>query len=275
MLTDLNMRGLLKNHVLSTIKGNNTMEKLIIHEEGWDELIPDGLPIPSSTLISGPGGSGKPLIGFAIVHEWLKAGGNVIFIPVQYPKTAFLKASFKEIYDINIKDYHDQTTFIQFSPEAETYEQIDGNTYAANLLKPMVWNDLFSIAEQTMNKDTTIGTLVFASALNILLFSPTYHDGCLEYIEQLLRSDRNRSYLFSASTSAFREDIRRWEDAAENLLFTEMKGEMRLFMKVEKMQHKNISSEEVYIPLEKEMLEDIRGIAEHMRMRRIPQLKKI
>ncbi len=29
-----------------------------------DELLPEGILIPSSTLISGPGGTGKPLVEF-------------------------------------------------------------------------------------------------------------------------------------------------------------------------------------------------------------------
>jgi archaellum biogenesis ATPase FlaH len=251
------------------------MKYVKIDQEEWKRLLPNGLPFPSSTLISGPGGSGKPLIGFAIVNKWLKSGGNVIFIPIQYPKTTFLKTSLKRIYNIDIKDYEEQTTFIEFTPEVETYEKTDEHTFKANLLKTQVWQKILIEAGQSMTPGKELGTLVFASALNILLFSPTYRKECLSYLEQLLKEDHDRSYLFSASTSAFREEIRRWENAAENLLFTRMGEEMTLYMHVEKLQHKTISSEETRIPMNKEMLKDIKEIAEHTRTRRIPQLKKI
>jgi KaiC/GvpD/RAD55 family RecA-like ATPase len=67
------------------------MGKLPLHQDWLSTLLPQGLPYPTSTLISGPGGSGKPLIGFAFVADWLKAGGNVILIALQYPETKFVQ----------------------------------------------------------------------------------------------------------------------------------------------------------------------------------------
>ena len=44
-------------------------------EQGWlQKLLPEGLPYPTSTLISGPGGTGKPLVELAFVSSWLRAG---------------------------------------------------------------------------------------------------------------------------------------------------------------------------------------------------------
>jgi len=80
-------------------------KKLRIRQPWLVELLSEGLPYPSSTLISGPGGSGKPLIGFAFVYNWLKAGGNVIFIPLQYPKMELVKASLERLYNLNIDEY--------------------------------------------------------------------------------------------------------------------------------------------------------------------------
>ena len=56
------------------------MMKFKTGQEWFDGLIPEGLAIPSSTLVSGAGGSGKPLVGFLLVSSWLKKGGNLIFI---------------------------------------------------------------------------------------------------------------------------------------------------------------------------------------------------
>ncbi|MCD6543651.1 MAG: hypothetical protein J7K34_04015, partial [Flavobacteriaceae bacterium] len=66
------------------------MKSLKIEQEWLKELMPDGLPYPSSTIISGPGGSGKPLVEFAFVASWLKSGGSVIGIPLQYPSIDFV-----------------------------------------------------------------------------------------------------------------------------------------------------------------------------------------
>jgi len=48
---------------------------------GWiDELLPGGFPTNTSTLVSGSGGSGKPLIGYIFAPKWLKNNGNVAFL---------------------------------------------------------------------------------------------------------------------------------------------------------------------------------------------------
>ena len=57
-----------------------------------DNLLPEGITIPSSTLISGPGGTGKPLVGFAFLSAWLKGGGSVIALPLQYPNPELTKS---------------------------------------------------------------------------------------------------------------------------------------------------------------------------------------
>jgi len=67
-----------------------------------------------------------------------------------------------------------------------------------------------------------------------LLFSPTYKKLSLDKLEKFLSEDKKRTYLFSVSTSAFREDIKRWEKAADNLMFARMEEPMKLYLKIAK-----------------------------------------
>jgi archaellum biogenesis ATPase FlaH len=53
------------------------MNILKIEEEWLQEALPEDFPCPSSTLISGPGGTGKPLVEFAFVSSWLTSDGAV------------------------------------------------------------------------------------------------------------------------------------------------------------------------------------------------------
>lgn len=251
------------------------MKKIKIRRDWWNELLPEGLSYPTSTLISGPGGSGKPLIGFAIVYDWLEAGGDVVFIPLQYPKTVFVKESLKQLYDMDLDRYSDSVTYVQLDPEMADYERVDGTKLKANLVKPEIWKEVIEEAEKAMSGGGGVGTLVFASALNILLFSPTYREDNIDNIEKLLRDDKERTYLASVSTSAFRDDIRRWETVADNLMLARMEGDMELYLRVEKVANEQVSLGEIQVPMEKEMLEDIKETAEGVRKRRIPQLKKI
>ena len=81
------------------------MKTIKIEYDWLRKLIPEGFPYPSSTLISGPGGTGKPLVEFAFVASWLKEEGSVISIPLQYPRMEFLKTAMKKLYHIDLKDY--------------------------------------------------------------------------------------------------------------------------------------------------------------------------
>jgi hypothetical protein len=117
--------------------------------------------------------------------------------------------------------------------------------------------------------------MVVASALNLLLFSPTYKNLNVDKFENLLSGDKRRTYLFSVSTGAFREDIERWEKATDNLVFARMEKPMRLYCKIAKIENREVSSKEIQVPIEKEILEEIKEVAESVRKREIPKLMKI
>lgn len=50
---------------------------------------------------------------------------------------------------------------------------------------------------------------------------------------------------------------------------------MRLYCKIVKIENKEVSSEEIQVPMEREILEEIKEIAESVRKREIPKLMKI
>jgi archaellum biogenesis ATPase FlaH len=251
------------------------MKKLKMVQHWLSELIPEGLPFPTSTLISGPGGSGKPLIGLAFVTNWLKSGGNVIFIPLQYPEINFINTSLHLLYNLSLDGYPKKVAYIQFNYDLASWRKMNENTIEANLLKPTIWEKAVNEAENILVHENNLGTLVFASALNLLLFSHTYKETILDKLEKLLKEDKKKTYIFSVSTSAFQKDIKRWENAADNLMFVRMEKPMKLYLKIKKLSNKKVPSREVHVPIKKEILEGIKEVAESVRMRDIPNLQKI
>jgi archaellum biogenesis ATPase FlaH len=173
------------------------MKKLKI-DQGWlNNLIPDGMPYPTSTLISGPGGSGKPLIGLAFVTNWLKAGGNVIFIPLQYPEVNFINTSLNKLYNLNLDNYQKKVVYINFNYHISSWKIVNKNTIDANLLKTTIWEKALNEADKLLIKYNSLATLVFASALNLLLFSPTYKKSILDKLEKLLKQDKKKNiYIY-------------------------------------------------------------------------------
>ena len=250
------------------------MNTLELEKEWLQKLLPEGFPYPSSTLISGPGGTGKPLVEFTFVSFWLRAGGSVVGIPLQYPTAELVKIAMNKIYKINLDDYHEKIAYIQFDPSVDGYKKIGNNTIKANLLKPDIWGGAIKKADDMIEK-STLGTLVFGSALNLLLFSPTYKRNIIKNLEDIIKNDKSRTYIFSVSTSAFADDIKIWENVTDNLMYTRMEKPMRLFFRVSKAKGVKFSREEVEVPIPRKVLFEIKGVAEATRKRIIPEIRKI
>jgi KaiC/GvpD/RAD55 family RecA-like ATPase len=250
------------------------MTNLKININWLDELLPEGILIPSSTLISGPGGTGKPLVEFAFVAAWLKAGGSLIGISLQYPGCELLITTMKKLYNLDINDYHKKIVYVQFDINTEGCEKTSSNTLKANLLKPEVWDETINMAENMFEK-TGPGTMVFGSALNLLLFSKTYKDSMLNKLKDALQHDKSRTYTFAVSTSAFADEIKILEDAADNLMFTRMEAPMKLFLKITRIKDVKFSGKETEVPIPEEMLKEINEIAQVTRKTRLTEIRNI
>jgi len=250
------------------------MTNLKININWLDDLLPEGISIPSSTLISGPGGTGKPLVEFAFVVAWLKAGGSIIAVPLQYPGGELLITAMNNLYKLDLNDYHKKIVYVQFDISTEGCIKTSTNTLKANLLKPEVWDETINTAER-MFVNTGPGTMVFGSALNLLLFSKTYKDRMLNKLKNALQYDKSRTYVFAVNNSPLANEIKILEDAADNLMFTRMEKPMKLFLKIDRMKGVRFSGKEREVPISEEMLREIIEIADITRKLKIPEIKKI
>ena len=242
--------------------------------EWLDEILPEGMSYPTSTLISGPGGTGKPLVGFAFISSWLKNGGSIVLISIQYKSMDFIKITTKELYGLDLDDYKDRILYVQFNPDIDSIERKDRNYLEANLLKPENWDRTINIATE-IKKNRNPGMLIFASALNILLFSPTYRELLLSKIGEILLKEKSNTYVFTVSTSAFKEEIANWEEKSDNLIMTRMEKPMRLFLKILRMKDVEFLKKEIEVPASKQMLMKIKEVSESSRNRIIPMLSKM
>lgn len=250
------------------------MESLELHSDWLAKLLPEGLPVPSSTLISGPGGTGKPLVEFAFVADWLKAGGSLIAIPLQYPTPDLMKTAMKKLYHIDLNNYSKKVVFVQFDHKIDTFQKLNNNTFQANMLKPKVWNKIILAAEDILPMSPK-GVMVFGSALNLLLFSQHYGDKILEKLYEIITFDKSRTYLFAVSTSAFADRIKILEDATDNLMFTRVEEPMRLFYKIVRIKGVPFLKDDIQVPISKQLLEEIKKVAEETRKRKIPEIRKV
>lgn len=250
------------------------MENLKTNIPWFEELLPEGILIPSSTLISGPGGTGKPLVEFAFVDAWLKAGGSLIGVSLQYPSGELVRIAMQKLYGTNLKNYQGKIAYIQFEPFTNRSVIVNDNTVRANVINPEIWDEAIVKAESLVDK-TDLGTMIFGSALNLLLFSKTYGDAILNKLKNALQNDKSRTYAFAVSTSALANKIKTLEEVADNLMFTRMEKSMKLFLKIERMKGVEFSKDEKEVPISAELLKEINEIAEATRKTRIPEIRKI
>ena len=240
-----------------------------------DSVIPEGLPLKSTTIITGPGGSGKPLIGETFVSAWLREKGSVVFMSLQYPSTEFISESIKSVTGLDISDYNNRIIFLQLNTEINDLREAGKNIIEANLVKPKVWDEAINLASSKL-PDEGPGILIFGSALNLLLFSSNYGSRILEKIKNTILSNTNKTYMFLVSTTAKEKEISQIENVADNVLTSRSeKKPFRLFMKVLKMKNISYKSTEVQVPISPEILMHIKKIADYSRAKIIPAISKI
>ena len=251
------------------------MGQITINEYWADNLFPNGIHFPSSTIISGRGGSGKPLVQLSFVAEWLRKGGKAIGIPLQYPDSTFLKSSLWKLNNIDVNQFQNQIKFVQFDPEIENIQEPDNEILKVNLLKSEMWDEMLNKIPEKLNTNADENILIFGSALNLLLFAPKYKQEIVEKIKNLINNNHNFTFLFTVSNNVMGEDIAVWENAADNLLFTEMTKDKHLFIYAERINNKNIQSDKYGINIQPQTLDEIKGVAEKNRKSLIPKLTKL
>jgi len=97
------------------------MKRIHFGQRWLDRLIPEGFPTHTSTLITGPGGSGKPLIGNLIAAAWLRQGGSVVFMSLQYPTHEFIVSGLKTVTQLDLSEYADRSASTLAATTARSY----------------------------------------------------------------------------------------------------------------------------------------------------------
>ena len=245
---------------------------LHLGQEWLDRLLPDGLPVPSSTIISGPGGSGKPLIGAIILAAWLRAGGNALVFQLNADRRSAERLL--ALYNLNPAEFRNRIIFIDLDPQIDTVDQIQPDMIRANILKPELLRKSIETGQHLLNSSRE-NVMLYGSALNILFFSHTWGDKIFAEWERLLFHEKEYTSTFSVSTSAFREKIEQLEILADNLMYTRMGKSMAMRFQIVRVKGARFEPIDVTVPLTEETLTSLKTETDRFRKRIIPMVSKI
>jgi len=246
------------------------MERFTINANWLRPLMPEGILVPSSTLISGPGGSGKPLIAGLFLASWLKQNGALVHLLINSDRR--YAENILTNYGIRTADYQGRIVYIDFDPQLNGIKKENADLYTANLLKPEIWQQAFHTAKRQLSAEKR-PLLLFGAALNILFFSPTYGEAIYQTVLKTVQGKEH--CLFTISNTIFEEKMARLEQAADNLFFTHSEKIMELHLNIARLRQLKFSGEDIRVPLREEELYSMRSEAEKMRKHLIPLLRKI
>ena len=194
---------------------------------------------------------------------------------LQYPDAEFVTQSIKQVTGLDLGEYREKTVFLQLDTEISGYKVIDDQLIHANLVKPDIWEKVLNLASEKL-PDEGPGILIFCSALNLLLFSPTYGDEIFKKIKETLLTNSDKTYLISVSTSAKVEEIKQLEDIADNLILSRSeKKPFRLYMKIFRMKSRHFSHDEIRVPISTETLTHMKKMAGHSKNKILPAISGI
>ena len=243
------------------------MKRISIGEPWMKEILKQGWPTCTSGVITGAGRSGKPLIGQILAANWLRQGGSVVFMSLQYPSHEFLVEGLRRVSGVDIADHVGRVAFIDLDPEMHGMVVESPHRIRANLVKPEIWDEALERACGSVPAEGP-GILVFGSALNLLLFSPTYSDAILDRMKRTLSEHGDRTILFALSNTAKARQIAQLEDLADNLLISHSRrNPPRLFVRIVRMYGVKFRPDPVEIPIPPDFLAEVKAVAGHSRRR--------
>ncbi len=246
--------------------------KRIYSEIDWlKRQMPEGMVYPSSTIITGPAGAGKPLIGAMMVNDFLRHGIPLIYWLINFDRK--YSSSLLERFNPDTTAYDDQIVYVEFDPQIEGVEKTGNNMFHANFLISENIDRSIKLGKTVLSNFES-PPLIFGSALNMLLFSKTYADQIHRKIIDLL-IDTDLNTMFTITNNIFEEQAHEWENAADNLFLCQGAGIMRLTFRILKMKDGEFIKDEMEVPLTEEELYNIRMEAEKARKHFIPMIRKI
>lgn len=248
----------------------NKLKSIKIAQSWLDDLIPEDIKIPSTTVVTGPAGTAKEILGSMIAASWLNQGGSLIHILMNFKRDHAEKLL--SYYDVNVDKLSNKVVYINFDPQIKTIKQINENEFQANILNPVTFNTILNKAKNILQKpDSKI--LNYMTALNMLLYSNSYSKDILTKFYAMINNKLIN--LFTFSDNVFGDEMNYIKEKAQNVFYVHGTGIMHLSLKIMKINRNIISTNEIEMPINEELINQHLLEIQKFRQELIPIIKRI
>jgi len=248
----------------------NKLKSLKITQNWLHDFIPENIIIPSTTVVTGPAGAAKGILGSMIAAAWLKQGGSLIHVLTNFNRDHAERLL--SYFNVNATETRKKIIYVNFDPKIKNYKQTSDDEFRANLLKPEIFNKVLNKSNEILSNSNT-DILTYMTALNMLLFSKMYIKDVLATYHAKI--NKNSFNLFTFSDNVFAEEMHEIREKADNIFYVHGTGIMHLSMKLLKLNGNKISKNEIDTPFTEEQINrHLLEIQDH-RQELVPIIKKI
>ena len=182
------------------------------------------------------------------------------------------------MYGLPLEDSPGSHFFIlvdtDLDPQEQAVEASGCNTIRSNLVNPKAWGEALAVASASMDGEGPI--LVFASALNLLLLSPSYGEQFFLMLLDTIRDTRGWTYLLTIISSILLKKSIILEQAADHLfLMKRVPRDRRIHLRAARVRNATFRSDAVPVPVMPDFFEDLKNEAMASRRILIPQVSSI
>lgn len=192
--------------------------RVSISDKGLNNLFPEGIEVPNFTLIGGPGGSGKPLLSFIYVMDWLKRGGKVIYVATS-TSPEFVRKTTALLGLGAISDF-EQKKQVGFLDVRATEKKISQTERQSHMADPEIFKSRISEFEQQLSGD--FGTMLAIPALNLLFMNKETRKELFQTILTLINTRKEMTFVFTINEDVFQDMSNRLKEESDIFMETFM-----------------------------------------------------
>lgn len=240
--------------------------RVSISDKGINNLFPEGIEVPNFTLIGGPGGSGKPLLSFIYVMDWLKRGGKVIYVATSTsPEFVRKTTALLKLGDVSAFEQKKQIGFLDVR---HTEKQISETEVQAYMADPKIFRSKISEFEKRLSGD--FGTMLAIPALNLLFMNKETRKELFQIVLDFINKRKEITLVFTINEDVFQDMSNQLKEKSD--IFMETYMEQRKIAVVVKKANVPFSQDKLLIDFGQEVLIKVKDEAD-ARRKKISEVK--